>query len=696
MTIYDIGMNGSPYQELSDIIWNDLEPGDIVNVHWRPEPYTERLLLNAQGTDDQPIIIQGVAGPNGELPVLDSDNATTPEQFSNFNLEYRQELGGSIYIGTPNSYPDPEDIPEFITISGFEITGAGQGNSFTDTAGVEHSYGGSAGIYIKGGDDITIQDNYIHNNGMGVFSNSNHRYEVTENLVIDGNTFEENGLSGSYLRHHVYTEGINTTVNGNVFGDKIDGDQGSLLKMRDVGVTITNNEFGDSPGHIIDLSDVQSDTMVEDGLNVSDALHHDNEISGNVINASYGNIYLGGDSLGKEGPIDSETYRKSVDFHDNTITFESDRSDQWRLGILRAPSNQQTFNIADNEVIVSSKTPGEIATNFALLADRGNLNATGTNTVTGPVEVWALNSSQDGQVTGLENINFIDGPIGDPIDPDPVDPDPVDPDPVPVDPADNTIVGSDSNDSLFGRDEDEIIYGLLGDDQLYGSQGDDIIFGNEGVDFLSGDGGADKLSGGSGNDYLFGSYGNDIVSGDDGDDRVGGGHGDDLVSGGAGDDQVRGGDGNDVLFGGTGADYMEGGAGNDILAGGAGLDKLFGGAGSDTFIFKSDTAFDAVDEVWDFYQNQGDKINIMDLLQNFDPTSGNIEDFVTLNKSGWKDTILSVDVDGGGDNFQQVVKIAYGKNLTLDDVLDYSDFSSQLNQGQDSLDVSAWVTDSII
>ena len=713
MTTYNIGQPGSPYQELSDIQWNSLQPGDIVNVFWREEPYTERLLLNPQGTAEQPIIIQGVPGPNGELPVLDSDGATTPQQFSNFNLAYRQELGGSIYIGPPSSYPDPSEIPEHITISGFEITGAGQGNSFTDTAGITHSYVGSAGVYVKGGDFVTIQDNYIHHNGMGVFSNSNHEYEITENLVIKGNTFDQNGVNGSYLRHHVYTEGVNTTVDDNVFLEKIAGDQGSLVKMRDVGVTISNNEFGSSPGHIIDLGDVQSDAMVAAGLNVSSAFHHDNHIFGNTINASTGNIYLGGDSLGKEN-VSSETYRKSVEFHDNSISFTSDRDDQWRLGILRAPGSEQTFNIANNDFNASSATPGALPTNFALMADDGNLNVTGPNTVENTIQQWSDNATQNGTITGWDLLT-IDGPVDDPdpvdpdpvdpdpvdpdpvdpdpvdpdpvdpdpvdpdpVDPDPVDPDPVDPDPVDPDPVDpdpvpalNVINGTEGSDSLFGKAEDDDIKGFAGDDKLYGYTGDDLIDGGDGNDFISGDGGNDLIIGAAGEDYLDGSYGDDIVLGGQDNDRVNGGHGSDALSGGDGEDRVRGGHGDDILSGGSEDDHLEGGAGSDVLSGDGGKDKMFGGEGADTFVFFADTAFNETDEIWDFSLAQGDKIDLSDLLQNFDASTDSLSDFVSLTQSGWKHALLSVDIDGGGDNFQAVALVGYGKDLNINDIVEH-------------------------
>ena len=405
MAVYNIGSAGSQYQKLSDIDWGSLQPGDIVRVHWKPEAYDERLLLDIQGTEDQPIVIEGVPGPNGELPVLDADGATTPVQFVDFNVTWRQNLGGSIYIGPKNSYPDADEIPQHIIIRGFEITGAGQGNTIYDTDGNPHTYAGQVAVYIKGGDNITIENNYIHHNGAGVFSNSNHDYEVTENLVIKGNTFELNGVSGRFHFHHVYTEGVNTTVDSNVFLEKIPGDSGSLLKMRDVGILVSNNEFGSSSGHIIDLGDVQSDAMIALGLHQSADFYHSNQIVGNTIYAAGGNIYFGGDSLGKDTDdgLGGGAYRQTLEFHNNSVTFTSDRDELWRIGILRAPSAEQTFNVSGNEFIATSATEGQAPTNFALLASGGNLNLTGTNTVSSIISLWADNSPQNGTVTGWES-----------------------------------------------------------------------------------------------------------------------------------------------------------------------------------------------------------------------------------------------------------------------------------------------------
>ena len=57
--------------------WSGLLPGDVVNIHWQPTAYHEKIILSVNGTALQHIQINGVAGPQGQLPVLDGANATS-------------------------------------------------------------------------------------------------------------------------------------------------------------------------------------------------------------------------------------------------------------------------------------------------------------------------------------------------------------------------------------------------------------------------------------------------------------------------------------------------------------------------------------------------------------------------------------------------------------------------------------------
>jgi surface adhesion protein len=85
-------------------------------------------------------------------------------------------------------------------------------------------------------------------------------------------------------------------------------------------------------------------------------------------------------------------------------------------------------------------------------------------------------------------------------------------------------------------------------------------------------------------------------------------------------------DGNDLLDGGKGNDILLGGTGNDTLIGGQGNDILIGGSGADTFVWKAgDTGNDVIK---DFNANEGDRIDLRDLLQG--ETGSTIDNFLKI------------------------------------------------------------------
>jgi Ca2+-binding RTX toxin-like protein len=101
--------------------------------------------------------------------------------------------------------------------------------------------------------------------------------------------------------------------------------------------------------------------------------------------------------------------------------------------------------------------------------------------------------------------------------------------------------------------------------------------------------------------------------------------------------------GNDYLDGGAGNDTLYGGGGDDILVIGDGLDNAHGGAGADTFKL---TLIDAyADNIQDFKTSEGDKIDISQVLEGYDPLSDDIADFVQLVQNG-ANTELRINADG--------------------------------------------------
>ncbi len=127
----------------------------------------------------------------------------------------------------------------------------------------------------------------------------------------------------------------------------------------------------------------------------------------------------------------------------------------------------------------------------------------------------------------------------------------------------------------------------------------------------------------------------------------------------------------DVFAAGTadGVDTLRGGDGDDLLIGGKGNDILYGENGAD--IFKFLNADVGVDSIKDFNLKQGDAIDISDILENFDPLTDSISQFVKISTQG-KNSVLSVDADGGGNHFVALATIEGVKNLNINDLIDHN------------------------
>ncbi len=213
-----------------------------------------------------------------------------------------------------------------------------------------------------------------------------------------------------------------------------------------------------------------------------------------------------------------------------------------------------------------------------------------------------------------------------------------------------TVYGTEANDSLHGTNDSTYREGSL----IH-----DVIYAYGGNDYVNGDTGNDQIFAGSGNDTVIGDYGNDTIYGGDNDDTLNGGYNDDILYGGAGVDSLFGGNdaGNDILYGDAGDDTLSGHAGQDTLYGGSGLDTMTGGTGSDIFRFRADTAFQNIDKVMDFKLTENDVIDISDVLDGFyDYGVDVITDFVQIVAAG-ANSLLSVDQDGGANNFIQIATL---------------------------------------
>ncbi|CAJ1769067.1 hypothetical protein IIDPJIOB_00150 [Aeromonas veronii] len=118
--------------------------------------------------------------------------------------------------------------------------------------------------------------------------------------------------------------------------------------------------------------------------------------------------------------------------------------------------------------------------------------------------------------------------------------------------------------------------------------------------------------------------------------------------------ELVGSDQGDRLFGSSGDDRLLGGHGNDILT---------GGAGSDLFVWQhgdeGSQGQPAIDTITDFHPEQGDKIDLADMLQGV--TGNGVDDLlkhlsasVTTGSNGLSDVNLSVSPAGDGQITQQI------------------------------------------
>ncbi|EKP0302773.1 retention module-containing protein [Aeromonas veronii] len=117
------------------------------------------------------------------------------------------------------------------------------------------------------------------------------------------------------------------------------------------------------------------------------------------------------------------------------------------------------------------------------------------------------------------------------------------------------------------------------------------------------------------------------------------------------------------LVGSDQGDWLFGSSGDDRLLGGHGNDILTGGAGSDLFVWQhgdeGSQGQPAIDTITDFHPEQGDKIDLADMLQGV--TGNSVDDLlkhlsasVTTGSNGLSDVNLSVSPAGDGQITQQI------------------------------------------
>jgi hypothetical protein len=402
---YEVGP-GLAHTSIGSVPWENLKAGDTVRIHWRETPYREKILIRGQGTASQPIVVCGVAGPQGQLPILDGENATTRP-----TMGYRVvagEVRGLIHVswglGDAWGYK-----PEHVVIQGLHIRNAFHEFTFTNSSGQSATYFPNAsGIFIERGENITVRGVHITGNGNGFFVASGDSEEtISRNITLERSVLSGNGtVTVSNDRHHnIYTEAIGMLIQFNHLGPLRPGSLGSILKDRSAGTVIRYNRI-EGGARSIDLVEAQDSWPVVQTL----PEYRRTLVYGNlIINDPGGPTYMihyGGDS----GLMN--TYRKgTLYFYHNTVVVRANVGERWRTILFDVSTNDETVDARNNIVFLRSATVGQSPTNLSWMRTAGVLNL-GTNWAT--PNLWSFRDgvTPTGTVNGLANV--ITNPGNDP------------------------------------------------------------------------------------------------------------------------------------------------------------------------------------------------------------------------------------------------------------------------------------------
>jgi len=338
-TDYEVGEGPGMLLAIGEVPWESLEPGDRVLIHWRAEPYREKWVLCRRGTEQSPIVVSGVPGPGGELPVIDGRDAVT-----RLALDYWNEARGVLKIGGASVPPDA--LPAHLVIENLDIRSGRPPFTFTnDSGGVETYASNAAAIYVEKAEHLVIRNCVLHDSGNGLFIGA---FDGdTQDVLVEHSWIFDNGIEGSYYEHNSYTAAIHITLQFNHLGRLREGCGGNNLKDRSAGLVVRYNWIEDG-NRQLDLVDAEDSPVL-----VNHPDYRRTFVYGNVLVESDGQgnsqiVHYGGDSG------TTSDYRKgTLHFFHNTVV--SSRSGNTTL--MRLSTNDEHADVRDNVVYTTADGP---------------------------------------------------------------------------------------------------------------------------------------------------------------------------------------------------------------------------------------------------------------------------------------------------------------------------------------------------
>lgn len=401
--VYEVGP-GEALASIGEVPWEELVAGDTVRIHWREEPYREKFLLRARGTEEQPIVVCGVAGPSGELPVLDGENAVARSGMA-YPFSGSSEPRGLIHV-TLGRDDEWGYKPGYLVVQGLHIRNAYRDYTFTDSNGATVSYAdNAAGIFVERGEHITVRGVILEGNGNGFFVASGDSEEVlSRDILLERSQIYGNGTTtvDPDRHHNIYTEAAGTVFQFNDIGPLRDGSAGAALKDRSAGTIVRYNRI-EGGSRSLDLVEAQDSLPMVGKL----PEYRTTLVYGNIIvnpaNGASNMVHYGGDSGVPEG------YRKgTLYFYNNTIVIRADQegpNGRWRTAIFDASTADESIDARNNVIVVRAATAGATATEPAWMRSDGRLEL-GVNWATPGIIEWRDDVESDrAEISGLENVS---------------------------------------------------------------------------------------------------------------------------------------------------------------------------------------------------------------------------------------------------------------------------------------------------
>lgn len=370
---------------MNEVPWATLLAGDVINIYYKSTPYKVKFGLRAQGTEENPVVVNGVTDASGNRPVIDGNGARTAPTCSGLfsaTPEWGESLGVIVIIrgngDNANTYK-----PHHIKLNNLRVIGSKNGNNYTTMAGAVVNYDSGAGIYIHVGDDITVENCDVTENGFGIFTmaKSETMNYAGRRIHVLRSRIYGNGVVGSYLEHNLYIQADSPIIDGNFIGQTMPGSEGSSFKDRSARLIFRNN-YVIASARAVDF--VHSEEQSE-GIAALPYYGYDYVYNNYIDNPSASSsIHFGGDNWGEQDGDEEEfnppagvIYRKRLFFWNNVVNYHSAtyRNAGFDLSLQRTIA----------EVWNNTFTFGGTTTEHTWLEYAGQLRLNVDNVVTGPV-----------------------------------------------------------------------------------------------------------------------------------------------------------------------------------------------------------------------------------------------------------------------------------------------------------------------